>query len=80
MLPAHAGMVPSDTSGKTVVPGAPCTRGDGPLDPQTRPVNMLCSSRTRGRFRGWEVRRGGGGVLAAHAGVDQGGKEGGGNA
>ena len=69
VLPAHAGMVPSNARRRQPGKGAPRARGDGPATTSARLGVDVCSPRTRGWSHPCRLRRSRRHVLPAHAGM-----------
>ncbi len=69
VLPAHAGVVPPLRGSPGRCARAPRARGGGPLYCSEPYFTLWCSPRTRGWSRAGRLRRTGGRVLPAHAGV-----------
>ncbi len=69
VLPAHAGMVPSDRGNPTRPVSAPRARGDGPQGRATESLSLRCSPRTRGWSPALGPVHGLEHVLPAHAGM-----------
>ncbi len=69
LLPAHAGMVPSGPTTRTLASPAPRARGDGPWTDEGNSVVAACSPRTRGWSRHGRTRLHGHALLPAHAGM-----------
>src|SRR5690606_2474563 len=69
VLPAHAGMVPSNARRRQPGKGAPRARGDGPATTSARLGVDVGSPRTRGWSRERAKFADYGAVLPAHAGM-----------
>src|SRR5690606_3478288 len=69
VLPAHAGMVPSNARRRQPGKGAPRARGDGPATTSARLGVAVCSPRTRGWSRERAKFADYGALLPAHAGL-----------